>query len=158
MADMLVKLYQMPDPEKYYLQAKEAGVRITRALSPDFTKILDFIRKEFGEGWASETTAGLYNHPFPTCFIASKNGEIIGFADYDATARGLFGPTGVKESERGQGVGAALLMKCLEAMRDEGYSYCVIGSAGPEHFYEKCCGAVVIPGDTPNVYSRMIRG
>ena len=58
--------------------------------------------------------------------------------------RGFFGPTGVDPAYRGKGIGKALLLKCLEAMRNEGYGYAVIGGAGPVNFYEKCCGATVI--------------
>lgn len=155
MSDMLVNLYQLPDSAPFYQRVEEAGIRIVRALSPNQHVILDFIREEFGEGWASETQGAFANNPI-TCYIAIKDHKVIGFADFDATARGYFGPTGVKESERNQGIGAALLLKCLEAMREDGYGYAIIGSAGPIHFYEQCCGARVIENDKPNVYSRMI--
>ncbi|MCF0135034.1 MAG: GNAT family N-acetyltransferase [Lachnospiraceae bacterium] len=155
MADMLVNLYQLPDSAPVYERTEKAGIKITRALSPNMHKVLDFVRREFGEGWTSETFAAFANHP-TTCFVASRDGEVIGFADYDATAKGYFGPTGVLESQRNQGIGAALLLKCLEAMREDGYGYAIIGSAGPEHFYELNCGARVIENDTPNVYSRMV--
>ncbi len=47
-------------------------------------------------------------------------------------------------------------MRCLEAMRDEGYGYAVIGSAGPVNFYNKCCGATVIEGSIPGIYASLI--
>ena len=31
----------------------------------------------------------------PKCFIATENGKLIGFACYDATAKGFFGPIGI---------------------------------------------------------------
>lgn len=155
MSDMLVNLYQLPETAELYRKVEASGVRLVRALSPNEHLIADFIRGEFGEGWVSETRAGLTNHP-TTCFIAVKDHKVIGFADYDATAKGYFGPTGVAKSERGQGIGAALLLKCLEAMREDGYGYAIIGSAGPVEFYTKCCGARVIENDQPNIYSRMV--
>ena len=155
MSDMLVNLYQLPETAELYRKVEASGVRLVRALSPNEHLIADFIRGEFGEGWVSETRAALTNHP-TTCFIAVKDHKVIGFADYDATAKGYFGPTGVAKSERGQGIGAALLLKCLEAMREDGYGYAIIGSAGPEEFYTKCCGARVIENDQPNIYSRMV--
>ena len=82
--------------------------------------------------------------------------EMLGFACYDATVKGFFGPTGVAKEERGQGIGKALLLACLNAMKEEGYGYGIIGGAGPVHFYEKCCGAQVIENEQPNIYSRMI--
>jgi len=152
---MLVNLYQLPETAELYKKVEASGIRLVRALSPDEHRIADFIRSAFGENWVSETRAALTNHP-TTCFIAIKDHEVIGFADYDATAKGYFGPTGVLKSERGQGIGAALLLKCLEAMREDGYGYAIIGSAGPMDFYAKCCGARVIENDNPNLYSRMV--
>ena len=155
MADMLVNLYQMPPMEEIMKTMEEAGIRILQPLSPDFHKVLSFIEKEFGKGWASETSASLYHQPV-SCYIAVKDHEVIGFACYDATARGYFGPTGVKESERGKGIGKALLLACLYGMKEVGYGYAIIGSAGPGDFYAKSCGARVIPDDRPNIYGKMV--
>ena len=55
-------------------------------------------------------------------------------------------------------IGAALLLACLSAMREEGYGYAVIGSVGPADFYKKICGAVEIEGSSPGVYRGMLRG
>ena len=79
-------------------------------------------------------------------------GRIVGFAVYECSRRGYFGPTGVREDLRGRGLGAALLFRCLEAMREMGYAYAVIGGVGPQAFYEKVCGAFVIPGSETGVY------
>ena len=155
MPDMLVNLYQLPDSTQIMKEMEENGIRIVRALSPNQYKVMDFIEKEFGIGWASETAAAFSRSPI-SCYIAVKDHEIVGFGCYDATCLGYFGPTGVAKSERGQGIGAALLLKCLEAMREDGYGYAIIGSAGPGEFYSKCCGARVIENDQPNTYSRMV--
>jgi len=71
--------------------------------------------------------------------------------------KGFFGPTGVDEEERGQGIGKALLLACLHGLKDLGYGYGIIGSAGPVDFYKKCCGAVVIEDSAPGVYRGMLR-
>lgn len=154
MPDMLVNLYQLPDSSDLMKQMEEEGIKIVRALSPDMHKTLEFIEKEFGKGWASEVAASFYQTPV-SCYIAVKDHEIIGFASYDATARGYFGPTGVLESLRGKGIGKALLLKCLEGQREVGYGYSIIGWAGPVGFYERFCNAMVIPNDKPNIYSRL---
>ena len=57
-----------------------------------------------------------------------------------------------------QGIGKALLLACLNAMKEEGYGYGIIGSAGPVKFYEKTCGATVIEGSDPGVYRGMYLG
>lgn len=155
MPDMLVNLYRLPSNAENIQKLKEKGIRIERALAPNRHKVVAFARENFGEGWASEVSAAFSNNPV-TCYIAIRDHEVLGFACYDATAKDYFGPTGVKECERGQGIGLALLLQSLEGLKEAGYGYGIIGSAGPVHFYEKCCGAQVIEKDQPNIYSRMI--
>ena len=53
---------------------------------------------------------------------------------------------------RKQSIGASLLFRCLEGMRDLGYAYAVIGGVGPAEFYEKTCGAKIIEGSERSVY------
>ena len=155
MPDMLVNLYRLPSNQENIQKLKEKGIRIERALAPNRHKVMEFARTNFGEGWASEVSAAFSNNPV-TCYIAIRDHEVLGFACYDATAKDYFGPTGVKESERGQGIGLALLLQSLEGLKEAGYGYGIIGGAGPVHFYEKYCGAQVIENDQPNIYSRMV--
>jgi predicted N-acetyltransferase YhbS len=70
--------------------------------------------------------------------------------------RGFFGPTGVAESARGLGIGKALLMLSLEALRESGHAYAIIGGVGPREFYAKACGAIEIPGSDPGVYGDLL--
>jgi len=158
MPDMIVNLYDRPASNRISDVAAD-GVKIKRALPPDYPQILEFIRKNFDEGWASECTYALYRDP-PSCFIAAKDGIIVGFACHDATARGFFGPTGVAENMRGKGIGAALLHRTLDAMQEAGYGYAIIGWVGDAlGFYQKEVGATSIENWTPekSVYSRMYR-
>lgn len=154
---MLVKLYDLPEhfPDDHRLT--DAGIFIRRALPIDRHHILHFIRTTFNEGWASECEVALSRHPV-SCFIAVKDKQIIGFACYDATAKGFFGPTGVSESMRGQGIGKQLLLRSLISMREEGYAYAIIGWVSHAiQFYEKTVQATVIDNSFPGVYRRMIR-
>ena len=82
--------------------------------------------------------------------------KILGFAGYDCTYKDFFGPTGVDETQRGKGIGGALFLRCMEAMRDEGYGYAIIGSAGPVDFYNKMSGATVIEDSVPGIYKELI--
>ena len=148
--DMLVDLYQP------IIKEVECKYEIKRVLSPSSDKVLKFIEETFSKGWVSEAKAALYqNHP--TCFIAVDQNKIIGFACYDATAKAYFGPTGVDQNYRGHGIGKALLLKCLVAMREDGYGYAIIGGVEPKNwpFYEKCSKAVVIE-DSKRIYKRMV--
>ena len=157
MPDMLVKLYKLPDSRELYKKLESEGIRIMRPMTPNKSKVTDWIRAHFGEGWADEISAAFTRHPV-SCFIAynEKEKQILGFAGYDCTYKDFFGPTGVDESQRGKGIGGALLMRCMEAMRDEGYAYAVIGSAGPTEFYKKVIGAEVIEGSVPGIYIDLI--
>jgi hypothetical protein len=59
---------------------------------------------------------------------------------------------------RKRGVGAALLVACLNAMRDSGYGYAIIGWVGPREFYAKTVGAIEIPDSTPGIYRDLLTG
>jgi predicted N-acetyltransferase YhbS len=58
----------------------------------------------------------------------------------------------VEETLRGKGIGKALLLECLIAMKAQGYAYGIIGGVGPARFYEKAVGAVLIEGSNPGIY------
>jgi GNAT superfamily N-acetyltransferase len=92
-----------------------------------------------------------------SCFIALENNQLLGFGCYEATCKNFFGPTGVNEHTRGKGVGKALLLACLQAMRAEGYAYAIIGGVGPAEFYAKIAGAVLIEGSTPGIFGGMLK-
>lgn len=157
MPDMLVKLYELPDSSALYKKMEENGIKILRAMTPNKTKIVEWVRNEFEDGWADEISAAFTHHPV-SCFIAYDANEkkILGFAGYDCTYRNFFGPTGVAEYARGKGIGGALFLRCMEAMRDEGYGYAIIGSAGPVDFYKKLAGAIVIENSYPGIYKDLI--
>lgn len=155
MPDMLVKLYDLPDCDALIRRLEGEGINIRRAMVPDMYGILEYVEKSFGKNWKGECAVCFARQPV-SCFIAEKEGKVLGFACYNATMPDFFGPTGVSEQCRGKGVGAALLLKCLRAMRDEGYAYAIIGGAGPVSFYEKVCGAKVIEDSTPGAYKDFI--
>ena len=152
--DMIASLTRLPE-----VPTLPEGVQLKRALCIDRQRILQFIQENFGDGWRNEAETTLASCP-SRCVLAVKDEQIIGFACWDATAKGLFGPIGVTEACRGTGVGSALLLRVLAYMRDEGYAYAVIGwvtDAAP--FYEKLLGATFIPGGEPqhSVYSQLVK-
>lgn len=147
--DLLVDLYQQ-NFKKTHLE-----YTIKRVLSTDGDLLIDFILKRFSPRWASEVKSGLYK-PNPSCFIATDGQQIIGFACYDSTAKGFFGPMGVDENYRKKGIGASLIVHCLEAMYFDGYAYAIIGSVSErtQPFYNKTCNAIPID-NSRKIYSRM---
>ena len=160
MPDMLVKLYDMPKIDMDAQMAGE-GIVIKRAMALDKSQIVEFANAHFSEyctGWGSECERAIFNSP-PSCYIAVRENQIVGFACYDASALGFFGPTGVCQAEQGKGIGKALLGKCLESMKEKGYGYAIIGYVVEAvSFYEKTLGATVIEGSSPDksVYSNLI--
>ncbi len=63
----------------------------------------------------------------PISLSCNEEAEILGFACYNTTAKNFFGPTHVLKSMRGKGIGKALLIASLEALKAEGYAYAIIG-------------------------------
>ena len=158
MTDMLVNLYAEREADRR-VELAANGVVFNRALALDKQAITGFVKRHFSDtssGWADECSVALGRQP-SGCFVAVYDGEPVGFACYDATAKGMVGPIGVAESQRGKGIATVLLNLCFEAMKADGYAYAVIGWVSSEDFYRKCCGAIAIPGSVPGVYSRMLR-
>src|SRR4030042_920021 len=145
MPDMLGRRYDLPEVSAPSQRVQECGVMVRRADPWDRERYRRFVEEAFGALWAVEADLA-YRHSPITAFLAEREGRIVGFAAYECTRRGFFGPTGVQESERARGIGAALLFRCLESMREMGYAYAIIGGVGPAEYYEKLCGAFVIPG------------
>ncbi|MDR2973739.1 MAG: GNAT family N-acetyltransferase [Propionibacteriaceae bacterium] len=149
MSDMLVRLYAIEYPFNQDLTSQ--GISIKRGSVVDKDAILGFIRQEFPEatGWIGECEYALFNR---SCWIAVRDHQIIGFACYDATAKGFFGPTGVAQSQRGHGIGLELLLRALWSMREAGYAYAIIGWAATDaiSFYERAVGATLIEDSTPD--------
>lgn len=148
--DMIVGLYNLPTIEV----AKD--IKIKRAFVGDKESILNFVESHFQKSWVYETECALMQSK---CFIATENGKVIGFACYDASAKGFFGPIGIDPNRRGEKIGQALLLRTLNAMKEYGYAYAIIGWVDKaEQFYKKTVGAEYIKGGNPenSVYSNMV--
>jgi GNAT superfamily N-acetyltransferase len=156
MVDLLVRLYDLPDPGPRLAALKGEGVIVRRAMAYERRHVLDWIARRFGDGWAGEA-ASAFGPPPANCFLAVRDGTVLGFACIECTCKGFFGPAGVEEDERGRGVGTGLLLAALHAMRESGYAYAVIGGAGSVAFYERVVGAVPIEGSDPGVYRDRLR-
>jgi len=152
---MLVRLYDLPESALLYDDVAKKGVTLRRARAFEKHTVAAFVKEHFSAKWVSEVEVALSRQPI-TCFIATREKQILGFACYDTTLRGFFGPTGVSEDARGLGVGKALLFKSLEGLRDLGHAYAIIGGVGPREFYEKACGAIEIPGSDPGTYTDLL--
>ena len=171
MADMLVKLYDLPEMGPCIERMRAQQVEIRLAEPAEFPVVVDWVRHHFHERWALEVAASLRAEPV-TCFIATEVQPhtpsdnpyaqppelMVGFAAYDVAAKNVFGPTGVRPDYRERGIGTALLLACLHAMKAQRYAYAVIGWAGPTTFYAKTVGATLIEGSEPGVYRGKLEG
>lgn len=152
MPDLLVNLLKLP-----LLEPPAAdGLTIRRAQPFEITPVRQFIEENFSVAWADEISVGFANKPV-TIFIATRDGRVIGFAGYECTRKAFFGPTGVARSERGRGIGKALLIAALWGLRELGYVYGIIGAAGPVEFYQETVGAIVIPNSEPGIYQDLLK-
>jgi GNAT superfamily N-acetyltransferase len=154
MPDMLVKLYDLPPAGPALAAALRQGCVIRRALSLDRPATLAWVQSVF-PAWVVEADAAFARLPV-TCFIAQRENAIVGFACHDATCRNFFGPTGVAENERGRGIGRALLVATLQAQKEQGYAYAIIGGVGPADYYAKAVGATQIEGSSPGIYAQRL--
>ena len=164
MSDLLVRLYDLPPVAPLVAVLDKHGIGIRRALANERPQVTDFAREHGSEGWAAECEASFARMPL-ACFVAAErraeptgarsplaSDTLIGFACYEATCRNYFGPELVHEQHRGRGVGKALLLAALHAMRAEGYAYAIIGWASSIDFYRKAVGATVIEGSKVGIY------
>jgi GNAT superfamily N-acetyltransferase len=172
MADMLVKLYELPPLQPALDALASINIAIRRAEIGEEHVIKPWIAKHFKPGWAAGIAFAIYRSP-GSFFVAIQKAlpdpnrsdpydlppeRLVGFACYDSSNRGMFGPMGVQKQFEGRGIGKALLLASLHAMREEHYAYAIIGWAGPVEWYEKTVGATIIPGSEPGSFRGMLQG
>ena len=156
MSDLLVRLYALPPLAPALADLEAAGDQVRRALATERPQVTEFAREHGSEGWAAECDAAFARAPL-ACFVAAERNAdetqtLIGFACYEATCRNFFGPELVHPDRCGRGIGKALVLAALHAMRAEGYAYAIIGWASSVDFYRKAVGATVIEGSEPGIY------
>ena len=156
MPDMLVNLLKLPPVDVVIDDLAKTGVVVRRAQPFEITPVMEMVEREFSVAWADEISVGFANKPV-TVFIATFEGQVVGFAGYECTRRAFFGPAGVIEEMQSRGIGKALLLACLDGLRDLGYVYGIIGRAGPVEFYESAVGAIAIPDSDPGIYTDLLQ-
>lgn len=120
-----------------------SGWAVRRGAPADHAQLATLVRAHFGESWVWEAEAALAASP-PTLFVAERAGQLGGFACHSVSGLpGTFGPTGTDPALRGAGLGRALLLRCLDDLRELGYATVEIGWVGPVAFYSKVAGAAI---------------
>ena len=136
--------------------ANERDFIVRRAQPFELTAVRSFVAENFSANWADEISVGFARQPI-SVYIATIDRELAGFAAYECTRRGFFGPTGVIQSAQGKGIGKALLLASLWSLREMGYVYAIVGAAGPVRFYQKTVGAIIIPDSEPGIYTDALK-
>ncbi|MCL4543811.1 MAG: GNAT family N-acetyltransferase [Chloroflexi bacterium] len=123
-------------------QLRQHHIEIRRFERDDEGVLDAYLRQYWSPGWRFEGLEALHlgSEPVPG-FAAWKDGAIIGFAVYDVTRPGWFGPIGTNPEERSSGVGGALLLQCLRDWQLAGRQRGEIAAIGPLYFYVSTCGA-----------------
>jgi len=159
MPDMLVKLYEKNNIDTENLRLDNVEIQVKRAMALDKELILSFVESNFydiGPGWVGECELSLTRLPV-SCFIAEYQASVIGFACYDTSAKGFFGPMGVSENFRKQGIGKMLMVNVFRAMAYEGYGYAIIPWVSSASYYRKAVGAMEIMDSDPGIYGQQIK-
>ena len=148
--DLLIPLHQLEEIARF---VKDQKFKVRRAQAAERTPISEWIRVQFGQGWADESSGALLRSP-PDVFVATVNSRLVGFIAFDATRLGFVGPLGISAPHRG-GVGAkALINRALHAMLQRGYGYAVAGDVQfAKSFIQRSFRAMPIPDSYPGTYS-----
>jgi len=131
-------------------------MRVRKMLTDDYNDVYDLWLNTPGMGLndRDDSEAGIKKYLLrnpETCFVAEKDGEIIGviLSGHDGR-RGLIYHLAVKPAERERGVGSALLSSAADALKNEGIAkvYAVVfkNNAAGNAFWEK--HGFKIPEDT----------
>ena len=146
--DMLIRLYDLPAAQAV------PDIVVRRAMAFEASQICDWVSRTFrSQGWVDETRTALAHTP-ANCFVAMSDGALCGFCCYDTTCLGFVGPVGIAADRRGQGIGQAVLLTALNAMRSAGYGYAVAGMVGAPEFFAQTARATPIDGSDPGVYGQ----
>lgn len=118
---------------------RRQGVVVRRARSAAEAGLVALVAS-FGGSWTGEVAAALEHVP-PRCYLAERDGSVVGFAVYGTNRTDWFGPMGTRAEERGRGIATVLLRRCLADLRDTGARTAQVAWAGPVEFYARAVGA-----------------
>lgn len=134
-SNLLVDLNQNWDMSAREDALRKDGIVVRRAKPEDKQAVLNFIKDEWLL-WTNEVEMA-FKDEMPSIHIALLNGEVKAFSAHNANNKGTgwFGPMGTHPDLRGKGMGAILLKRCLQDMKEMGLSHSIIPWVGPIDFY-----------------------
>ncbi len=116
--------FQIP-PEIMELERQRAqdGITVRPVQPADLPELMPFIAKRFGWDWFRLAQEYLFELFGPgsdeICFLVARRDD--GIVGYCQQRRERFGPFGVMEELRNQGIGRLLLFRCLSIMLTKGF-------------------------------------
>jgi GNAT superfamily N-acetyltransferase len=120
---MEVGLVAVELPDWVRGKQEQEGFEVSPWRAQDVLALLRFASDEFGPDWARyvrEASEDILGGDRPTrLVVARQDGRILGFSHYSGER---FGPIGVAGSERGRGIGQALMFATLAAQEEAGLS------------------------------------
>jgi len=117
------------------------GVTMRIARSDERERIRGWVLDKSGANWAYEAARAV-GPASSGVWIAEEGGQIIGFSVYGSLETHWFGPIGVSEERRKEGIGSVLLFRTLESMKTLGTPRAVIPWTGHLFFYSQVPGIV----------------
>ena len=145
----LTRPLPVPPEEERRHELSRAGVVVRELSHRDEASLRAWLERTWGPNWTFEGLLALRRR-VPTGVVAERGGRIVGFAVFDSTRPGWFGPMGVEPGLQGGGLGIELCVRAFEAMARKGYARAEIAWAGPRCFYARKLGAVI-----SRVFARM---
>lgn len=117
------------------LALKLDNIDIRRARLDEKAAVLKFVEDKWAL-WRNEVEEAFKDEQ-PSIHIALCNGELKAFSAHNGNNKGMgwFGPMGTDPDLRGKGIGAILLKRCLNDMKEMGLAHAIIPWVGPIDFY-----------------------
>ena len=122
---------------------KKKDVTFRRADYNDYNAVIDFMRENFPV-WEAEVKNTFNSLPI-SIHLAMKNETIVAFSAHNANnfGTGWFGPMGTVKEYRGHGIGAVLLKRCLQDIKEWKLDEAIIPWVRPIRFYAREVNAVI---------------
>ncbi len=122
---------------------KEKGIELVPFEKKYVYGLLAFLRREFAGDWANVIVEKIKAGTEDEIVLAVRDREVLGYCQHEG---GHFGPFGVSEKLRGEGLGRMLYWWVVEAMKRKGEHFIWLAWTGGDakRFYEEKGGLRVL--------------
>ena len=153
--DLIIKLYTLREDPAAEASLEEKGIRFKRVMSPDFTKVYEFIRDCFAPSWADEALCAMMKG---VCYVAVHDGRMIAFGCAGSIAPDYAGPGGTLPEFCNLGINRVMIQKSFRFLKEQGFQYAVCGSVSPEErrIVEKTADIIIVE-DSLDAYKNLLR-